>query len=638
MSNDKQVTIQDPTIAPLLEAGRTLKRRIFLFSTFIILFICVVAASLIIEERRAALDRAAGHAANLASAFEEQVGRVMDYVKGSVELIKYRIEKEGPAFDLYEWRALVPEIAASTIQVSIVGPDGRLRASTLTRTAKPVDLSDREYFRIHRDNPDAGLFIGRPVMGRVSNQVGIQVSKRLENPDGSFGGVVVFSLNPDFLTSLHRSIDLGKNGNMTLVGLDTIIRARFVSGEKAEDGLGVGESLGESRIFKDLAEQQTGTFTGACVLGGGVRIYHWRKVQGYPLVVTVGLEKEEALSDADRHAFLILSISSTAILLIALIASMLAREISQRVAHEIALFRKNAKLKEANFSLTEQHEALLLKSAQLAEERINLQQMNAQLSLAQEQSEMAHKAKNAFLANMNHELRTPLNAIIGFSEIMSAKLFGDLSDRYAEYAEAIHASGDQLLGVIDQVLDFARIEAGKLEISEGRTSLSAIVDTALRSVRDQAENEQIELSQSMPARPLSVRGDRTRLSQVLINLLSNAVKFTPSGGRVSVCAELEDSGGLCITVADSGIGMSAEEIEWAFEHFQQVDNSFSKRFAGIGLGLPLARQFAELHGGTLSIESEPDKGTKVMFRLPANRVIADAQEELAKPRAMQVAA
>ncbi len=528
MSNDNQVTIQDPTIAPILETGRTLKRRIFLFSGFIILFICIVAACLIIEERRAALDRAATHAANLSAAFEEQVRRVMDNVKGTLEVIKHRIEKEGPAFDLYEWRALVPEVAASTVQVSIIGPDGWLRASTLAKTAQRVDLSDREHFRVQRDNPDLGLYIGKPVRGRVSNQVTIQVTKRLQNTDGSFGGVVVFSLNPDILTSLHRTIYLGETGSVTVVGLDKIIRARFTSNEQTE-AKGTGKSLAASLMFKQLPAANAGLYTGVSVIDGTVRLYNWRRVQGYPLVVQVGFGEEEALSAADRHAFLILSIATTASLLIALIASILAREISQRVAHEVALFQNNAKLREANFNLTEQHEALLLKSAQLAEERINLQQTNAQLSLAQERSEMAHKAKNAFLANMNHELRTPLNAIIGFAEIMSAKLFGELSDRYVEYAETIHASGYQLLGVIDQVLDFARIEAGKLEILEGRSNIATIADTALRSVRDQAENEQIELSESMPARPLAVLGDRARLSQVLINLLSNAVKFTPVG-------------------------------------------------------------------------------------------------------------
>ncbi len=347
---------------------------------------------------------------------------------------------------------------------------------------------------------------------------------------------------------------------------------------------------------------------------------------GYPLIVIVGLGKGEALSAANRHALLILAIGISAVLLVGVMARMLAREISRRAMHEVALYQKGEKLKEANMTLTAQHARLLSKSAQLAEERINLQKMNAQLSLAQQRSEMANKAKSAFLANMSHELRTPLNAIIGFAEVMREKYFGELSDRYAEYAADIHRSGHHLLGIIDQVLDFAKIEAGKLNISEAREGLAAIIDAAVRSVKAQAEKGQIKLSVSMPLRSLSVIGDEARLRQIIVNLLSNAVKFTPAGGHVTIRAEFEDKAGLCITIADTGIGMSAEEIQLAFEQFRQVDNSFTKRFEGAGLGLPLARQLVELHGGSLTIESMAGKGTKARVQLPAERVVINPLE------------
>ena len=625
MHREGQISLDDPRCDKILATGQTIKRRIFLFSTFIIVFICIVAFALVADQRQSALDRASAHSANLSAAFEEQVRRVMDSVSGAMDLIVSRIEKEGPDFDLSQWAPLMPGVAVSTVQVSIIGPDGMLVASSLSKTPKPVNLSDREHFRVHRDNPNLGLFIGKPVLGRVSNQMTIQVTKRLQPRDGSFGGVLVFSLNPDYLTSLHRQVDLGKTGNVTVVGFDSVIRARFTSSDSA-DAAGVGSSLATGRSFKDAAFAASGAHTSASVIDGVVRLYNWRRVSGYPLIVIVGLGKEEALSAADRHALLILGIAASAVLLVGIMALRLAREISNRVAHEIALYHEGEKLRDANGRLTEQHKRLLAKSALLAEERINLQKTNAELSLAQQRSEAASKAKSAFLANMSHELRTPLNAIIGFAEVMCGKYFGELSDQYADYATDIHKSGHQLLGIVDQVLDTAKIEAGKLQLTESRQSLADIVEKAVCFVQAQARKKEIDLSIRLPSPSVCILGDEARLGQIALNLLSNAVKFTPEHGRVAIAAELEEGACLCITITDTGIGMSADEIEWALELFRQVDDSFTKRFEGTGLGLPLARQFTKLHGGTLAIESAPGKGTKVFVRLPAERVVVGPVE------------
>ena len=293
----------------------------------------------------------------------------------------------------------MPGVAASTVQVSIIGPDGMLVASSPSKNPKPVDLSDREHFRVHRDNPNLGLFIGKPVLGRVSKQMTIQVTRRLQAADGSFGGVLVFSLNPDYLTTLHRQVDLGQAGNVTVVGLDSVIRARFTSNDSSET-LGVGSSLAAGRSFKDAAFAEVGSHTSASVIDGVVRLFNWRRVSGYPLIVIVGLGKEEALSAANRHALLILGIAASAVLLVGIMALRLAREISKRVAHEIALYHESEKLRAAHVSLSAQHETLLAKSAQLAEERINLQKTNAELSLAHHRAELASRAKSAFLANM----------------------------------------------------------------------------------------------------------------------------------------------------------------------------------------------------------------------------------------------
>jgi signal transduction histidine kinase len=543
MHPEDQIMLDDPRCEKILATGQLIKRRVISFSAFIILFICLVAVALVADQRQSALDRVSAHSANLSAAFEEQVRSIMDSVSGAMEVIVRRIEKEGPDFDLSEWAPLMPGVATSMIQVSVIGPDGMLVAPSLAKPPKPVDLSDREHFRVHRENPNLGLFIGKPELGRLFKQATIQITRRLQGADGCFRGVLVFSLNPDYLTSLHHHVDLGQTGNVTVVGLDSVIRARFTSSDQSE-GVGVGSSLASGRSFKDSAFANAGSHTSASVVDGVVRIFNWRKISGYPLIVIVGLGKAEALSAADRHALLILGIAATAVLLVVIMALRLVHEISNRVGHEVALFYESEKLRAAHDCLTEQHEALLTKSAQLAEERINLQKTNAELSLAQQRSEAASKAKAAFLANMSHELRTPLNAIIGFAEVMCGKYFGELSDRYAEYAADIHKSGSQLLGVIDQVLDTVKIEAGKLQLSESKQSLAAIVEKAVRSMQVQAENKHIDLSIRLPSPPISIFGDEARLAQTAVNLLSNAVKFTPANGRVTITAELEESAGV----------------------------------------------------------------------------------------------
>ncbi len=256
---------------------------------------------------------------------------------------------------------------------------------------------------------------------------------------------------------------------------------------------------------------------------------------------------------------------------------------------------------------------------------VTLRERTAQeLRSSTEAAERANRSKSEFLANMSHELRTPLNAIIGFSEVIKNQLFGPVGTlKYAQYAGDIYESGTHLLQIINDILDLSKLEAGRLELHESVVSLPALIKGCIPLVRDRAAASGIRIrlvmAEALP--PLLV--DERMMKQILINLLSNAVKFTGRGGRIAISAALAETGGLEISVADTGIGMSAGDIEVALQTFGQVDNSTTRAHQGTGLGLPLARSLAELHGGSLRVDSAIGTGTAITVTLPPTRVLKD---------------
>jgi PAS domain S-box-containing protein len=244
------------------------------------------------------------------------------------------------------------------------------------------------------------------------------------------------------------------------------------------------------------------------------------------------------------------------------------------------------------------------------------------LRAAKEMAEMASRAKTEFLANISHELRTPLNAIIGFAEVMHMELLGPMGNQqYRGYIGDIHDSARHLLGLINDILDVAKIEAGRVELSETTIQVKALFDAVARLIRERCVRAEVRLDISVQPGLPPLLADERKLKQILINLLSNSVKFTPAGGAIRMSAALDPpSGDLVIAIADTGIGIAPTDIARVMEPFGQVDNVINRKFRGTGLGLPLTKGLVELHGGSFAIESTPGVGTSVTIRLPSRRL------------------
>ena len=246
------------------------------------------------------------------------------------------------------------------------------------------------------------------------------------------------------------------------------------------------------------------------------------------------------------------------------------------------------------------------------------------LGRARDKADAANAAKSAFLATMSHELRTPLNAIIGFSELIRDELAGDIGDRkYCDYARDIHASGQHLLALINDILDVSKAEAGKLEINDEIVDVTESVRSCVRLCQARADSAGADLVQEVPADLPQLRADRRRLKQILINLITNALKFTGGSGTVTIRGYIDQDGCMAMEVRDSGIGMTEREIDKALEPFGQVDTAINRRHPGTGLGLPLTKSMVEVHGGRLVIESKVGQGTLVRAVFPSERVIRD---------------
>ncbi len=501
---------------------------------------------------------------NLARAFEEHATRLLRSADQSASFLKFEYEKGGERIDIdsYVLKGMVGGPPFNDL--GVIDEHGILRHSSLP-TANAVDLSDQEYFRVHAAHDTNSLHVGKPLPGRAPGKWSLPLTRRIAKADGSFGGVVLISLDPFSFTRLFRDVDLGREGVVTLVGLDGVVRARR-SGERMD----VGQNVAASQLFELLRSRSEGGYRAASQVDGVERIYSYRKLRDLPLAVVVGVSEKEAMTAfvARRQGALELAGALTLVIVALAVGAM-------------GLLRRQ-------------------------------QDAAAALRRARDEIAAANRLKSDYLISMAEELRTPLNAICGYAEYLRETARDETS---RDFARIIQGSGQHLLQVVSAVLDLARIEAGVLELRPDDEDLPGLMADLCTTHRPLAVSRGLRLDcEFKPDARRVIRCDRARVVQVLDILLRNAIESTEAG-FVRITARL--SGDDCaFDIEDSRTGVLPLKHAAIFGGAQPAGRLEMQQHDGTGLGLVLCRELAAAMDGGISQQSMPGKGNIFTLSLP----------------------
>lgn len=518
--------------------------------------------------------------ANLALVLQEQTMRVLAAVDQATLRLRDSVRNGSFRPEDYARFAnetgLVPDILT---QLSYVGADGRFIGSNIDPGGDKtghVDLSEREHIRAHLQPELAqaaagqmstnGLFIGKPVLGKVSGKCTIQLTRKITAPDGQTRGVVVASLNPSYFEQVYRQVRLGEQGVVSLIGDDRSVRARVVGGESK----GLGVVLAPNSYIGTSAVPDEGFNIRASAVDGVERIVAHRRVGSYPLLVLVATTTEVALSEWRSTRT---------------VALVLTTLFSMAVIGAAVLFLAGVRQLEAK---------------------------NRSLQISEAQAQAANQAKSEFLAAISHELRTPLTSIRGFSELMERRLE---EPKYREQAGMIRKAAEHLNTLLTEILDLSKVEAGAMPLHPEPQVLAELLQSSADFFAVSAAEKRLTLSVRIaPDAPPTLVCDGLRFKQILNNLLSNAMKFTSEGCVTIELGATADQ--VRVHVVDTGPGIPAELHETIFEKFRQGNARVSYEHGGTGLGLALSRALAQRMGGTLTVTSEVGKGARFTLSLP----------------------
>jgi signal transduction histidine kinase len=458
---------------------------------------------------------------------------------------------------------------------------GDIMASSRAPEPVAINIRSSEHFHVHTERGDVGLFIGAPVHAPTLGAVISVISRRIDSPQGGFIGVASAILDVSYLEGVLKRYHTLAGAHATLYRRDGTYVAHYPN-PKAR----IGRTNSHTQLFRsELPKAEVGTYHALAEVSNEHRIFSYRAVAGYPFVAQVSMTRSVALAPwYDRIRL------TGGLALLIVIAAAFATILIYRQAGRVDAERRAA--------------------------------LEARLA-----AEHSSRSKSEFLAHMSHELRTPMNAVIGFTDMMRNEVFGPVgSPKYQDYLRDIALSGQHLLHVVNNILDLAKVEAGKWEMEESECDLRALCDSSLQIVRERARSAGVSLALAPAAAAVSIRADRRLMYQILINLLTNGIKFTERGGRVTLAWTLGEDGSVALGVSDTGVGMSDDDRRRVLEPFGRGSAELARTRHDTGLGLSLCKQFAEMHGGRMEIESALGRGTTVRVTLPRERVILRQDE------------
>jgi signal transduction histidine kinase len=568
--------------APAVKPERASRKQIirFVFGSNLLLVIALWAGiyAYLGHARHLAYAAAEQTAANYSHVLEEHLLNTVRAIDQTATFVKFQSEHMATQPDLAAYAGQGVFLSKFFNLIGIIDAEGWLVASD--RPLPRSNLADREHFKAHVAADNGQLFISKPVLGRSSGKWALQFTRRINKADGSFGGVVVASLDAAYFNEFYRAISLGEDGVMAIIGDDGVVRARN-NGSSTEIGQNVSESAG----FKAMVRSGTGSAVYKSTVDGVTRVVHFRKLPDYPLSVTVGLSEAAILHAYSYERNLAYGFGALITLMIIVSGALLS----------------------AHVRATRRFESALQQSEQ--------------------QAQAANTAKSLFLANMSHELRTPMHAILSFGRLgLEKSARGEVvAAKMHDYFDYVVQSGERLLVLLNDLLDLSKLEAGKMVLDLRPHDAATIVNGAVAELDILAGAKSIRLDAAALKPGVAVECDGAKIHQVLTNLLSNAIKFSPSDSVVSVAmAEitlpaLRDGEAalqaLSISVRDRGIAIPPDELESVFDSFVQSSKTVDGS-GGTGLGLSICRRIVEVHGGRISAANNGDCGASFTVILP----------------------
>lgn len=517
-------------------------------------------------ERINALESGHRDAMNFAQVFEEHMERTLLSVDSALLFVKHQYAQVGARTDIpaYVREGLI--VIDRLHQIGVIDEKGIYSLSNL-QPHKRVDLSDRAHFLAHLERDTGDYFLSVPMLGRATGKWSLQMTRRINKPDGSFGGVVVASVDPYYFTNFYGELHLESRSSITLVGEDGVIRASREGGEAM-----IGQSIAGSALHQALLSDRSGFLETSTAGGDGKVLFAFRRSNSAPLFVVVGRNLDDVMA-----GFLVLE-----------------RRLLQSGAAMTVLILLAAAM--SSIFLVRQRMTMMA----LAENR--------------QRAEAADRAKSKFLSVISHELRTPLNGIIGYAEFLHGDV-GDSTQR--QFAKVILDSGHALLSLLNSLLSFVDVDRKDLKTNNTLEDPYDIAREVCAMHLEFARDKSIDLvCRDAPGGHREILCDRPKVTEILTSLVHNAVKFTSAG---TVSLSVTYSPGYCVfEVADSGPGIDPAMHEVIFEGFQVVGSVETRSQGGLGIGLALARELARLIGGALTLKASDGNGSVFSLSIPFN--------------------